>query len=64
MQGVASTVLRAGFSWLPAAWQLVLENGVLYILFIPASAVLSTLIYYRLTAARAGPGSGGTLSPR
>ena len=56
MEGVASTVLRAVFSWLPAAWQLVLENGVLYILFIPASAVLSTLIYHRLTAARAAAG--------
>jgi hypothetical protein len=56
MQGVASTVLRAVFSWLPAAWQLGLENGVLYILFIPAGAVLSTLIYYRLTAARAAAG--------
>jgi hypothetical protein len=53
MEGVASTVLRAVFSWLPAAWQLGLENGVLYILFIPAGAVLSTMIYYRLTAARA-----------
>jgi hypothetical protein len=41
---------------LPAAWQLVLANGVLYILFIPAGAVLSTLIYYRLTAARAAAG--------
>jgi len=50
--------LRAVFSWLPAAWQLVLENGVLYILFIPASAVLSTLIYCRLTAARAAAGLG------
>ena len=56
MQGLASTVLRAVFSRLPAAWQLVLENGVLYIAFIPAGAVLSTLIYYRLTAARAAAG--------
>jgi hypothetical protein len=29
------------------------EKGVLYILFVPAGAVLSTLIYYRITAARA-----------
>jgi len=31
----------------------VLANGVLYIVFIPAAAVLSALIYYRLTAAEA-----------
>ena len=53
MESVASTVLRAAFSWLPSAWQLVLANGVLYIVFIPAAAVLSALIYYRLTAAEA-----------
>ncbi len=47
---------RHAMRLLPAAWQLVLANGVLHILFIPAGAVLSTLIYYRLTAARAAAG--------
>ena len=53
--GVAA-VLRAVFSWLPPSWQLLLANGVIGFMFIPATAVLSTLIYYRLTAARAAAG--------
>jgi hypothetical protein len=56
IQGVASTVLRAVFSSLPPSWQLLLANGVVGCMFIPAFAVLSTLIYYRLTAARAAAG--------
>jgi hypothetical protein len=56
LQTPVSAVLRAVFSWLPPAWQLVLANGVLYILFMPAGVVLSTLIYYRLTAAEAAAG--------
>jgi hypothetical protein len=56
MESLASAGLRAALSWLPPAWELVLENGVLYIAFVPAGAVLSTLIYYRLTTARAAAG--------
>lgn len=56
IQSVASMVVRGVFAWLPAAWQNVVEQGVLYALFIPAGAVLATLIYYRLTAARAAAG--------
>jgi hypothetical protein len=56
MESVASAVLRAVLSWLPPAWQLVLQNGITEIVFIPAAAVLSTLIYYRLTAAEAAAG--------
>ena len=48
----------AAFAWLPASWRLVVEQGVLYTLFIPAGAVLATLIYYRITAARAAAGLG------
>jgi len=33
-----------------------LATGVIYITFLPAYAVLSALIYYRLTAARAAAG--------
>lgn len=53
IQSVVSSVVRAAFTWLPAAWQLVVEQGVVYALFIPAGAVLATLMYYRLTAAEA-----------
>jgi hypothetical protein len=53
LQIPVSAALRAVFSWLPGPWPLMLENGVLYVLFIPAAAVLSTLMYYRLTAAEA-----------
>lgn len=56
IQSAVSMVVRAAFSWLPASWQLVMEQGVMYTLFIPAGAVLATLIYYRLTAARAAAG--------
>jgi hypothetical protein len=56
MQTIASVVLRAIFSWLPPSWQLLPANGVIEFMFIPATAVLSTLIYYRLTAARAAAG--------
>jgi hypothetical protein len=56
MQTIASAVLRAVFSWLPPSWQLLLANGVIEFMFIPATAVLSTLIYYRLTATRAAAG--------
>jgi hypothetical protein len=53
IQSVVSSVVRAAFAWLPASWQLVMEQGVVYALFIPAGAVLATLMYYRLTAAEA-----------
>ena len=53
MESVASSVLRGAFSWLPPAWQLLVENGIMYIVFIPAAVVMSTLIYYRLVAAEA-----------
>lgn len=53
IQSVVSMVVRAAFAWLPAAWRLVVEQGVTYALFIPAGAVLATLMYYRLTAAEA-----------
>jgi hypothetical protein len=33
--------------------QLLVENGIMYIVFIPAAVVLSTLIYYRLVASEA-----------
>ena len=56
IQSVVSVAVRAAFAWLPAAWRLVVEQGVLYTLFIPAGAVLATLIYYRITAARAAAG--------
>jgi len=56
IQSVVSMAVRAAFAWLPASWQLVVEQGVVYNLFIPAGAVLATLIYYRLTAARAAAG--------
>jgi hypothetical protein len=53
IQSVVSSVVRAAFAWLPASWQLVVQQGVVYTLFIPAGAVLATLMYYRLTAAEA-----------
>jgi hypothetical protein len=53
MENVLSAVLRAAFSWLPSAWQLMLASGIANIAFIPPAAVLATLIYYRLTAAEA-----------
>jgi hypothetical protein len=53
LETLVSAVLRGAFSWLPGTWPLALANGVVYILFIPAAAVLSTLLYYRLTAAEA-----------
>ena len=53
IQSVVSMVVRAAFAWLPASWQLVTTQGVMYTLFIPAGAVLATLMYYRLTAAEA-----------
>jgi hypothetical protein len=53
MESVASSVLRGAFFWLPPAWQLLVENGIMYIVFIPAAVVMSTLIYYRLVAAEA-----------
>jgi hypothetical protein len=53
IQSVVSMVVRAAVAWLPAAWQLVVEQGVTYALFIPAGAVLATLMYCRLTAAEA-----------
>ena len=56
IQSVVSMVVRAASAWLPASWQTVAEQGVLYTLFIPAGAVLATLIYGRLTAARAAAG--------
>jgi hypothetical protein len=55
-QTVASWVLRAAFFWLPPAWEHLLATGVISITFLPAYAVLSALIYYRLTAARAAAG--------
>jgi hypothetical protein len=51
IQSVVSSVVRAALAWLPASWQLVMQQGVVYTLFIPAGAVLATLMYYRLTAA-------------
>jgi hypothetical protein len=57
-QTVASWVLRAAFSWLPPTWMHLLATGVISITFLPAYAVLSALIYYRLTAARAAAGLG------
>ncbi len=53
MLNVVSMILRAALSWLPAVWQLGLANGLANIVFIPAGAVLSALIYYRLVAAEA-----------
>jgi hypothetical protein len=53
MESVVSTILRAALSWLPSAWQLGLASGLANIVFIPAGAVLATVIYYRLTAAEA-----------
>jgi hypothetical protein len=53
IQSVVSSGLRGAFAWLPSAWRLWVENGLLYVLFIPAGAVLATLMYYRLTAAEA-----------
>ena len=53
IQSLVSSVVRGALAWLPASWQLVMQQGVVYALFMPAGAVLSTLIYYRLTAAEA-----------
>lgn len=53
IQSVVSSALRGAFAWLPAGWRLWVENGLIYVLFIPAGAVLATLIYYRLTAVEA-----------
>jgi hypothetical protein len=58
LESVASAVLRAAFSWLPPGWQLALASGIANILFIPAAAVMATLIYYRLTAAQAAAARG------
>jgi len=55
-EAIASRVLRAAFFWLPPEWMHLLATGVVSITFLPAYAVLSALIYYRLTAARAAAG--------